>query len=306
MSTQLAVSNEQAAPIFTAIDRADLGAATCIKYRSVVTAYLATGASLGDADALTTFAGTLSASRKAHMKAAVRLWAGAVSDLAKSQATPENIDAVQATVYRAEAITKAITVRKAKGTKAHTWLSQTQVKALSNAVGNGIVGARDKAVLGLMVAAGLRREEAVTLRFEDVKLLPVGEKMRTVLDVAGKGAKQRQVPISDTLATDLDKWGAYVGHAGLIARSLGRRREPGESLSAVALFGLARKYGARIGKPELAPHDLRRTYAQLGYDAGVPITQLSKLLGHESVTTTQRYLNLDLDLATTASDFIPW
>lgn len=306
MSAQLAVSDGQAAAIFEAIDRANIGPATRTKYRSVVTAYLATGAALGDANALTTFADTLSLSRKAHLKAAVRLWAGKVAILAKSQATPDNIDAVQATVYRTEAITEAITVSKVKGTKDHNWLLQKQVKALDNAVTNGIVGARDRAVIGLMVAAGLRREEVVNLRFEDINLRPVGDRMRAVLDVAGKGAKQRQVPISDTLAAALDKWGAHVGNTGLIARSLGRNKEPGASLSAVALFGLTRKYGARIGIPTLAPHDLRRSYAQIGYDAGVPITQLSKLLGHESIKTTQTYLNLDLDLETTASDFVPW
>jgi len=67
-----------------------------------------------------------------------------------------------------------------------------------------------------------------------------------------------------------------------------------------------RKHGALIGQPALAPHDLRRTYAQLGYQAGVPLTQISRLLGHASLTTTQRYLNLDLDLDVTVSDFIPF
>ena len=75
-------------------------------------------------------------------------------------------------------------------------------------------------------------------------------------------------------------------------------------MSAQALFNLARKYGSLIGKPDLAPHDLRRTYAQIAYEAGVPITQISRLLGHESIETTQRYLNLDLDLETTA--FTRW
>ena len=60
-----------------------------------------------------------------------------------------------------------------------------------------------------------------------------------------------------------------------------------------------------IGLLELAPHDLRRTSAQLGYEADVPITQISVLLGHSSVATTQKYLNLALDVETTVSDFIP-
>lgn len=46
-------------------------------------------------------------------------------------------------------------------------------------------------------------------------------------------------------------------------------------------------------------------YPPLKAHAGVPLTQLSKLLGHADIATTQRYLNLDLDLETTASDFIP-
>ena len=56
---------------------------------------------------------------------------------------------------------------------------------------------------------------------------------------------------------------------------------------------------------ELSPHDLRRTYAHLGYDAGVPITQIKELLGHASIATTQKYLDLSLDLDNTASDFVP-
>jgi integrase len=61
-----------------------------------------------------------------------------------------------------------------------------------------------------------------------------------------------------------------------------------------------------MDKPSLAPHDLRRTYAQIGYESGVPITQISKLLGHTSIAMTLRYLNLSLDLETTVSDFVPF
>ena len=97
-----------------------------------------------------------------------------------------------------------------------------------------------------------------------------------------------------------------VGSEGRILRSLGRNREPGDSISTTALYNLVQKRGGEIGKPKLAPHDLRRTFAQLGYEAGVPITQISTLLGHANVETTQRYLNLELDLETTVSDFIPF
>jgi integrase len=49
--------------------------------------------------------------------------------------------------------------------------------------------------------------------------------------------------------------------------------------------------GEMIGVPELSPHDLRRTYTHLRYDAGVPLTQIKELLDHASVATTQKYLH---------------
>jgi len=106
------------------------------------------------------------------------------------------------------------------------------------------------------------------------------------------------------MATFLREWKEIVG-SGRIARSLGRKKELGESMSGVAIFHLVNKYGKKIGLPDLAPHDSRRTFAQLGYEAGVPITQLSVLLGHSSIDVTQKYLNLELNLESTASDFIP-
>ncbi len=84
------------------------------------------------------------------------------------------------------------------------------------------------------------------------------------------------------------------------------RREPGPSLSGQGVLDIVAKRGALMGKPELKPHDLRRTYAQFAFEAGIAITQISTLLGHASLATTQRYLNLALDLENTASDFIPW
>lgn len=163
---------------------------------------------------------------------------------------------------------------------------------------------RDWIVLGLLLGAGLRRDELVNLTFDAVKQQPTKSgKLRTVIEVTGKGDKSRVIPIQDKLADRLKEWREIVG-GGKIARSLGRKQELGESMSAVAVFHLVNKYGKRIGIDELAPHDLRRTFAQLGYEAGIPLTQISTLLGHSSVKTTQTYLNLALDLESTASDFI--
>ena len=77
------------------------------------------------------------------------------------------------------------------------------------------------------------------------------------------------------------------------------------SLSSQALFDIVANHGAHIGKMGLAPHDLRRTYAQIGLEASVGLPQISKLLGHASLATTQKYVDMSLDLETTISDFVP-
>lgn len=274
------------------------------QYVKAITKYLDTGNHLTDADALTAYAQGLSKSSRAFLKAAIRLWGEAVALKAKAGATPANVGAVQATIYRVDALNEAIKVEASKGQKAHTWLTQAEVKRLMAKCSDSIQGKRDRVVLGLLVGAGLRREELVNLTFEYVVLQPMGNKFRTVLNVKGKGAKDRVVPISDALAGLLDSWRAIVG-TGRIARSISKGGAIGDSLSAVGIFHVVSNAGVTISKPELAPHDLRRTYAQLGFEAGVPITQISRLLGHSSVATTQRYLNLELDLSVTVSDFVP-
>lgn len=303
---QLVPTPSQPHPILAAIERANLGPATKQKYRRVVEGYLTTGHSLTDAAALSDYAQQLSPSGRAHLKAAVKLWTVAAMDDVKAVATPENVNQVQAAIYRFEALQNAIAAPTAKGEKAHIWLSRSEVKKLLGLPSSELPGQRDKVALGLLVGAGLRREEAVGLTFDDVKLQPVRGKFRTVFQIQGKGDKGRVVPISEQLAAALDSWSGVVGGRGPVLRSVNQAGVIGKNLSTIALFQIVRRYGKEIGRPELAPHDLRRTYAQIGYEAGVPITQISKLLGHANVATTQRYLNLDLDLETTISDFVPF
>jgi integrase len=300
MSANLAIRTD-----LTAIDRADLAASTKAKYKREIMRYLDTGHKITDTQALAEHAHNISKSSRAFLKAAIRLITGGWAKDLKASATPENVQTVQAALMRFEAIQDAIHVKKTNGKKAHLWLTQKEVKALmALCAPSDLEGLRDWLTLGLLVGAGLRREELVNLRFGALKMM--GD--RYVLEVKGKGAKDRVIPIKRVLAERIREWRhtmPHVGDDGLIVRSLGMAKELGESMSSVAVFHLVRKYGTKIGKPKLAPHDLRRTYAQLGYEAGVPITQISVLLGHESVATTQRYLDLDLDLETTVSDFIP-
>jgi integrase len=303
MSTELTTYHD---PLVTIDQAIHLAESTRAQYKRAVSNYLATGGSLGDAQALVRYAETLPTSSQTFLRAAVRLLTDGMATSVKGRATPDNVDAVQAALYRIEALQEAIPTKQPKGQKAHTWLNHAEVKALLATCVDGIADQRDRLVLGLLVGAGLRRTELADLRFDQVKLQPVMDGFRTVLDVQGKGAKDRVIPISDPLANAIDEWGKRVRHRGYVVRSLGRGRRIADRMSAVAIFNVVQKRGAMIGKPGLAPHDLRRTYAQLGYEAGVPITQISKLLGHANVATTQRYLNLELDLEVTVGDFIPF
>lgn len=290
----------------TAIDRADLQPSTKYKYRRELEAMWLAGVNPADHAALQQYADELKSSRKAFLKSALRLMVQGIEQELKANASPANLNETTAALYRLEAMQSAVNVPQPHGQKAHTWLSQMQVKdltALCN--GESLEQQRDYIVIGILVGAGLRRDELVNLTFDALKQQPTkGGKMRDVLEVTGKGNKTRVIPISEKLGQRLRAWRDIVG-GGRVARSLGRKQELGESMSAVGIFELVNKYGKRIGVDELAPHDLRRTYAALGYDAGIPITQISTLLGHSSVATTQRYLNLSLDLESTASDFIP-
>lgn len=290
----------------SALDRAKLKPSTREKYRRALSAYLSGfGGSLSEHRVLAEYAGGLSASGRSHLKAGIRILAGEMSHDLKSQATPENVQMVQAALYRLEALTDTVKVEQAKGEKVHVWLSLAQVKELVDACDREtLAGRRDWIILALLVGTGMRRDELAGLTFDNVKVLPIEGRKRTVLEVTGKGGKTRVIPISDRLSDALASWKTET-QGGKIARSLTKSAQLGESISGVGIFDVVRRYGEGIGVPDLAAHDLRRTYAQLGYEAGIPITQISKLLGHASIATTQKYLNLSLNLKMTISDFIP-
>jgi integrase len=308
MNPQNTLATYNAGYDLTAIDRAlNLQPRTKAKYRREILNMIEAGINPDDHKALQAYADGLKSSRRQFLKSALRLMTLDYEQHIKANATPQNLQVAQSAIMRLEAMRGAVTVPAHKGTKAHTWLSPAEVKHITSLCDDTIEGKRDWIILGVLLGAGLRREELATLKFDAIKSQPMKKGgARVVLEVKGKGAKDRVMPINAILASKLYEWRQLAG-GEYIARAMVRKSKTqlANSMSAVAIFQLVNKYGKQIGKPDLAPHDLRRTYAQLGYNAGVPITQISVLLGHSSVKTTQQYLNLNLDLESTASDFIP-
>lgn len=282
--------------------RQNLAASTVYRYRREVVLAHRAGVNLLDATAVSDYAATIPSSRKMFLRAGVGLIAGDMVQAAKANVTPGNVALMQAVMWRAESLRDSINVKHTAGQRAHTWLNLAEVRTLVNLPKvTDRAGLRDKVLLGLLVGAGLRREEAATLAWSDI----VRADGRTILNITGKGDKTRPIPVSQALAGLLADWAAVIGSDGRILRNVDQVGRVGESMSGQAILDTVQRYGRAIGYPGLRPHDLRRTYARIGYDAGIDIGQVSLLLGHADIKTTQRYLGLAIDTRETISDFVP-
>ena len=146
-------------------------------------------------------------------------------------------------------------------------------------------GARDAAVIAVMYAAGLRREEMVILDLSDYDQ----ESGRLV--VSGKRRKDRTAYLLNGASHALNDWldvrgsdpGALfmpINKAGVIQR----RR-----MTTQAVYNLLKKRASQAGIDSFSPHDLRRTFVSDLLDAGADIAIVAKMAGHASVNTTARY-----------------
>jgi integrase len=304
MTTLALIQNDTISTFNRLLAQKDLAETTAYRYGREVKTAVAAGINLLDRAALADYAADLPTSRKRFLKAAVRLLANELSDQAQAAANPENIDQVQAVVFRAESLKRAITIKEARGSRAHVWLTPLETKMLLALPGlETAKGRRDRIVLALLVGAGLRRAEAVSLTWGQV----VQQGGRAVLSISGKGKKQRAVPINPKLAGWLADWKAETagGKNDNVCISIAKGDRLGSGLSGQGLLAIVDSYGRQLDKPTLRPHDLRRTYARIGYDAGIDIGQISLLLGHSSIATTQNYLGLQIDKEKTISDYVP-
>lgn len=164
---------------------------------------------------------------------------------------------------------------------------------------------RDAALIAMLLCTGLREMEVCALQVGDLR-----QQVSRQLGVAvrsGKGAKARFVPYGG-LAWCLEYAEAWLRNAGIshgpVFRGL-RKAKPGDEkpvrptrLSVRAVQDILKRYPvyADDGEIWMAPHDLRRTYARLLHDAGVPIVAIQQNLGHATLETTLRYVgNLKIE-----------
>ncbi|MFO0727011.1 MAG: tyrosine recombinase XerC [Myxococcota bacterium] len=153
---------------------------------------------------------------------------------------------------------------------------------------------RDTAMLELLYGAGLRAAELVALDLQRV------DHARRTVRVLGKGRKERVVPYGEKAAVALDRW--LNARAGLLG-ALSRVSEPAVFVNArgtrLSARSLARRLAARRDAVDLGrrvtPHMLRHSFATHLLDGGADLRAIQTMLGHASLSTTQRYTAVSIE-----------
>jgi len=186
-------------------------------------------------------------------------------------------------------------IRSVKGVKKFgmrlgNWLTAEQGQALWQAPDQQrLKGKRDRAMLALLLACGLRRHEAVALRLDH---LQQREEHWAIVDLVGKGGHVRTVPVPDWVRSELNNWLVAAGiDRGKVFRRVNKVGKAwGEGITEKAVWHIVKESARAASITTLAPHDLRRTCARLCHASGGELDQIQFLLGHASVQTTERYL----------------
>ena len=160
-------------------------------------------------------------------------------------------------------------------------LSDTEVTALWALLDSE----RDRALVALMLRAGLRVSEVIGLTLEDI-WLPAEPSVPARLRVVGKGQKERIVCLSPEATAALNAWLAVRPCPDTTALFLSGRQQ---ALTVAGVQWLLKSYGRTIDV-DLAPHRLRHTLARQLIEAGMPVESLAQLMGHAQISTTQIYL----------------
>jgi integrase/recombinase XerC len=147
------------------------------------------------------------------------------------------------------------------------------------------LGRRDRAILELFYASGLRRSELAGLDLEDVDL------KRRLVRVLGKGRKERIVPFNSPTA---DALRAYLKDRGGLDGAALFMNYRGGRLSVRSVDRLVRKYvAACVARLGISPHALRHSFATHLLANGADLRAIQELLGHARLSTTQRYTHVN-------------
>jgi integrase/recombinase XerD len=166
-------------------------------------------------------------------------------------------------------------------------LAESEIESLLRAPPETPLGLRDRAMLELMYASGLRVSELVGITAAQVNL------RQGVLRIVGKGGKERLVPLGDEAAHWLTRYveearPALLKGARSDALFVSNRRA---AMTRQMFWTLVRKHATRAGIParRISPHVLRHSFATHLLNHGADLRALQLMLGHSSLSTTQIY-----------------
>ena len=151
-------------------------------------------------------------------------------------------------------------------------------------------GLRDRALIELFYATGLRVSEMVGLRQQDLNL------ESGYLTCTGKGRKQRLVPIGDEASAWLKRY-LREGRPALLKRRASPKlfvnARGGSSLTRVGFWKILKEHGRQAGLPRtLSPHVLRHSFATHLLERGADLRAIQMMLGHSDLSTTQIYTHI--------------
>ena len=169
-------------------------------------------------------------------------------------------------------------------------LTEAEVEALLNAptVGDPL-GHRDRAMLEVLYATGLRVSELVSLKYSQVNM------NQGVLRIVGKGNRERMIPLGEEAVRWLSEFLAGARGEILLDRQTDylfpTRR--GDRMTRQAFWHIIKRYAARSGVArELSPHTLRHAFATHLLNHGADLRVVQMLLGHSDLSTTQIYTHV--------------
>jgi site-specific recombinase XerD len=244
---------------------------------------------------------------KSHLRDDLKLSASSISQrlsairkLAMEASDNELLDATQA------AAIKNVKGVRQEGKRTGNWLSVEQVQKLLNAPDcTTAKGKRDRAALCVLIGGGLRRQEAAALRWEHVQ---ERDGRPVLVDLTGKRNKKRSVPLPSWALVALNDWRGVVpadDKGSCVFLAVNRYGQPvGDGLTPQAIRNIVKEYAGVLGLKDIAPHDLRRTYAKLSYAGGAKLDQIQISLGHQDIKTTQIYLGINQDFKDAPCDHI--
>jgi integrase/recombinase XerD len=162
-------------------------------------------------------------------------------------------------------------------------------KLLEQPKGTAPTSLRDRALLELMYACGLRASEAIGIELSDADL-ELG-----VLRARGKGSKERVVPIGraaiEATRIYLERGRPGLVHGRLVPNLFVNFR--GEPLTRQGLYKIVRRHATTAGLGDrMSPHTLRHTFATHLLAGGCDLRSVQEMLGHADVATTQLYTHL--------------